>query len=283
MNSTQLTPISIPTILKEYGLAPKKSMGQNFLIDDTAIERIIEGAGVQPDDCVLEIGPGLGSLTRYLAIHARRVVAVELDQKLIPPLKKVLLFHPNVEVIHGDMLQLDPNVIMGQEPYICIANIPYYITSALMRHLLAADVRPERVVFTMQKEVSERILAADGKMSLLSLSVHVYGKPSSIASIPARAFYPAPKVDSATLRVDLYETPLIPMEQLETFFRLAKAGFSQKRKNLRNSLAGGLSISKEKSVELLEQAGIETNRRAETLTIEEWGHLTTLLTNQSNS
>ncbi len=276
MNSTQLPPISVPTLLKAHGLIPKKSLGQNFLIDDTAIQRIVEGAGVQPTDTVLEIGPGLGSLTRYLAVNAKRVVTVELDQKLIPVLNEVISPYDNVEVIHGDMLKLNPNVIMGDDPFICIANIPYYITSALMRHLLEAKVRPERVVFTMQKEVAERIIAAKGKMSLLSLSVHVYGSPTRVAKIPAGAFFPTPSVDSVTLRVDLYPEPRIPMAQIDQFFRLAKAGFSQKRKNLRNSLSGGLHLSKEETVKMLEQADIAPTRRAETLSLDEWSRLTTI-------
>lgn len=276
MNSTQLPSISVPKLLKTHGLVPKKSLGQNFLIDDAAIQRIVEGAGVQPTDTVLEIGPGLGGLTRYLAVNAKRVVAVELDQKLIPVLNKVISPYDNVEVIHGDMLKLDPNAIMGDDPFICIANIPYYITSALMRHLLEAKVRPERVVFTMQKEVAERIIAAKGKMSLLSLSVHVYGNPTRVAEIPARAFFPTPSIDSVTLRVDMYSEPRIPMTQMDHFFRLAKAGFSQKRKNLRNSLSGGLHISKEETVSMLEEADIVPTRRAETLTLDEWGKLTTI-------
>lgn len=274
MTNANLPPLSIASLLRQHNLTPKKSLGQNFLIDDQILHRIVESAAVGREDAVLEIGPGLGSLTRHLALAAKRVTAVELDQNLIPILRDVLEGFGNVRIIHGDMLKLDPLALMGSAPYGVIANIPYYITSALIRHLLESGNRPARLVFTMQAEVAERICARDGKHSLLSLSVHVYGAPRVTMKIPAGAFYPAPNVDSATLRLDLYDEPLIPQERMEDFFRLAKAGFSQKRKNLRNSLSGGLNCSKEEAERLLAAAGIDDTRRAETLSLAEWARLT---------
>jgi 16S rRNA (adenine1518-N6/adenine1519-N6)-dimethyltransferase len=175
-----------------------------------------------------------------------------------------------VEIVHADILELDPAVLMGGKPYYVAANIPYNITSAIIRHLLEASVQPLRLALTVQKEVAERICAGPGDMSLLALSVQVYGKASIAARIPAGAFYPAPKVDSAVVRLDLYDEALIPQERLEDFFRLIKAGFSQKRKTLRNSLAGGLGWPAVKAEELLRAAGLDPMRRAETLSIEEW-------------
>lgn len=269
-----LPPLPVKDFLIEYDLHLKKSLGQNFLFENGALAKIVRGAEISQEDAVLEIGAGMGSLTRFLAASAKRVVAVEIDQKMLPILHQVLLPFHNVELVHGDMLEQDPAELMDGEPYVCIANIPYYITSALMRHLLESSLRPTRIVFTMQQEVAARICAPEGKLSLLALSVQVYGAPRVVAKLPAGAFFPPPKVDSATLRVDLYDEPRIPQAQLETFFQLARAGFSQKRKNLRNSLSGGMKIAKETAESLLAQAEIDATRRAETLTLAEWGRLT---------
>lgn len=269
-SSLNLPPLNVAALLRAHGLSPKKSLGQNFLIDSAALERIVAAAEVTSESSVLEVGPGLGSLTRYLAQAARRVVAVELDANLIPVLEDVLQSAGSVEIVHGDMLKLDPAHLMNESGYLVVANIPYYITSNLIRHLLEAPLKPSRMVLTIQREVADRITAKPGDMSLLALSVQVYGRPKVAARIPAGAFYPAPDVDSAALRIDLYPEPLIPMAQLDDFFRLTKAGFGQKRKTLRNSLSAGLSLSGEKTALMLQTAGIDPQRRAETLAIEEW-------------
>lgn len=268
-----LPPLNIPALLRAHGLHASKGLGQNFLQDDEVLAKIVNAAGVTADDDVLEIGPGLGSLTRHLALSARSVTAVELDASLIPVLGEVLRPFGNVRIIHGDILNFAPAELMPGDDYLVAANIPYYITSAVFRHLLDKPPRPRRIALTIQKEVAERICAAPGEMSLLALSVQVYGKPSIAAKIPAGAFYPAPKVDSAVIRVDLYPEPLIPAGRLEAFFRLAKAGFSQKRKTLRNSLSAGLAIPAPEAANLLSAAGIDPMRRAETLSIEEWSRL----------
>jgi 16S rRNA (adenine1518-N6/adenine1519-N6)-dimethyltransferase len=181
--------------------------------------------------------------------------------------------YKNVRVVQGDILKIDPSTLMEGQGYLVVANIPYYITSAVIRHLLEAGQRPRRVVLTVQKEVAERICALEGKMNLLALSVQVYGNPVIETVIPAAAFYPPPKVDSAVLCVDIYPQPLIPASGLEVFFQLIKAGFSQKRKTLRNALSGGLRISASEAEELLASAGIDPKRRAETVRLEEWGEL----------
>lgn len=268
-----LPPLDLFALMRQYGLRPDKSLGQNFLHDSAALEKIVQAAEIQPDDSVLEIGPGLGSLTRYLAVSAKAVTALELDRGLIPVLQAVLTPHPNVRLVEGDILKHSPAELIDKDDYLVVANVPYYITSAIFRRLLEKDPRPRRIVLTVQQEVAERVCAQPGELSLLALSIQVYGNPAIAAVIPAEAFTPMPKVDSAVVRVDLYPEPLIPVPRLERFFRLAKAGFSQKRKTLRNSLSAGLAISTTEAAQMLEQAGIDPQRRAETLSLEEWSKL----------
>jgi len=275
-NFNSIPPLNTAALLQRYQLRADKSLGQNFLQDASTLEKIIQAAEIQPEDCVLEIGPGLGSLTRYLAVAGKEVVAIELDPKLLPPLKAILAPYPNVRLIQGNILKLSPSDLIAETDYLVVANIPYYITSAVIRHLLEAEVKPRRIVLTVQKEVGERISAKPGDMSLLALSVQVYGKPRIAARIPAGAFFPAPKVDSAVLCMDIYASPLISPELLNTFFKLIKAGFSQKRKTLRNSLSSGLHISPTQAADLLTRAGVDPQRRAETLSIEEWERLSEL-------
>jgi len=270
---TPLPPFNAAEILRSHGLRPDKRLGQNFLQDDSALQKIVAVAQITETDTVLEIGPGLGSLTRYLAMAAKQVIAVELDESLLPILKSVLRQWKNIRIIQGDILKLDINEIITEDGFSVVANIPYYITSAIMRHLLESHPQPQQIVLTLQNEVAQRICAEPGDMSLLALSVQVYGKPEIAASIPADAFYPPPKVDSSVIRVEIYPEPVIPAAQLEIFFRIAKAGFSQKRKTLRNSLSAGMAISPSSAEELLKEAGIDPRRRAETLSIAEWSKL----------
>jgi 16S rRNA (adenine1518-N6/adenine1519-N6)-dimethyltransferase len=270
-----LAKLDVPGLLRQYGLHPDKSLGQNFLLDESALQQVVKAAEITSQDVVLEIGPGLGSLTRHLALSANSVVAVELDHNLIPPLILVVSQYPNVQVVQGDILALDPVQLVSHQEYVVVANIPYYITSALVRHLLEARIPPKRLVLTIQREVARRICALPGEMSLLALSVQVYGYPEIIAHIPASAFYPSPNVDSSVLRIDLYASPLVPTPELDAFFQLIKAGFSQKRKTLRNALSGGLRLPPSSVEALLMASDIDPMRRAETLDISEWHHLTT--------
>jgi len=277
MSSTRfpppIPPLNPADLLKQYGLHADKRLGQNFLQDPHALQKIADLAEIHPTDTVLEIGPGLGSLTRYLAAAAQKVVAVELDEKLFPPLEAVIAPYRKVQLVHGDILDIEPREIVEQGDYLVIANIPYYITSAVIRHLLESKPKPRRIVLTIQKEVAERICAGPGGMSLLALSVQVYGRPHIAAHISAGAFFPAPKVDSSVLVVDIYPTPLVAANLLDTFFLLIKAGFSQKRKKLRNSISAGIHQSPAETEKLLRAADIDPQRRAETLSLEEWGKL----------
>ncbi len=265
--------ISPQRLLAKYHLKPHKGLGQNFLSDDTVLSGIADAAGIPENASVLEIGPGLGSLTRHLAERAKRVVAVELDKDLIPVLRRELADSGNIEIIEGDILEFMPDAYFPDGEYYVAANIPYYITSAVIRHLLEGKARPKRLALTVQKEVAERICAAPGKLSLLALSVQVYGKADMPMIIPASAFYPEPKVDSAVVRIELYDSPLIDADSMDAFFALAKAGFGQKRKTLRNALSSNLHIAATETEARLREAEIDPMRRAETLSITEWKKL----------
>lgn len=269
--------LEVASLLRQFGLKAKQGLGQNFLSDTAALRAVVQTAEIPADAAVLEVGPGLGHLTRNLARAARRVVAVELDGELIPVLRQVLAEYDNITVLQGDILELDPAELMGGTGYLVVSNIPYNITSALIRHLLESRLKPSRLVMTVQREVAERICASPGELSLLALSVQVYGIPKIAAYLPAGAFQPPPKVDSAVVRVDLLPQPRIPPALIEPFFRLARAGFSQKRKTLRNALSAGLNLPAERTARLLTSAGIDPQRRAETLSIEEWGRLVRLV------
>jgi 16S rRNA (adenine1518-N6/adenine1519-N6)-dimethyltransferase len=269
MNTFALPPLNIPALLRQYGLHPHKGLGQNFLQDDHILQEIVNASDLGPKDDILEVGPGLGSLTRHLALAAHSVTAVELDRNLLPVLKSTLAPYVNVRLVQGDILDFDPVDLVDMPGYIVVANIPYYITSAVIRHLLESQPRPRRIVLTVQKEVASRICAIPDDMNLLALSVQVYGNPSIVGHIPAEAFFPPPKVDSSMVRMDIYPESIIPPMQLELFFRLAKAGFSQKRKTLRNSLTP--LLGRDGAESLLASAGIDSMRRAETLNLEEWG------------
>ena len=266
--------LNAPALLRAYGLQPKKSLGQNFLVDPSGLDKVMQAAGLSPEDTVLEIGAGLGSLTVLLAQTVRRVIAVEIDRGLIAPLTEAVSEYDNVQIVEGDILKIPPEELNLGEAYLVVANIPYYISSAIIRRLLETQNRPPRIVLTVQQEVAERICAKDGKFSLLALSVQVFGVPRIQARIAAGCFYPAPDVDSAVLSITLFPQPLIAPEELDTFFRLARAGFSQKRKTLRNTLTAGLGLPAVQAESLLTAAGIDPRRRAETLSIAEWGRLT---------
>ena len=273
---TALAPLPIPDLLRRHGLRPRKSLGQNFLIDEAALGRIVAAAALTTGDSVLEIGPGLGSLTRHLAVAARDVVAVELDQTLLPALNEVVAPHSNVRVVHGDILALDPAVLVADADYKVVANIPYYITSAVIRHLLEARRRPTVIVLTIQREVAERLSAAPGDLSLLAVSVQAYARAEVVARIPAGAFYPRPDVDSSVVRLTALPQPVFGELDADRFFRVVKAGFSQKRKQLRNALSAGLSRPAQAVDAWLNAAGVDPKRRAETLTLAEWTTLTRL-------
>lgn len=260
-------------LLRRHGMRPRRRLSQNFLQDPPALKAIAAAAGINSMDTVLEIGCGLGHLTRYLATEAARVVAVEVDPELARLATQVMKPYKNVHVVCGDILAMAIDELPLKAGYVVAANIPYNITSAIIRHLLEANPKPRRLVLTVQKEVAERICSEPPRMSLLTLSVQVYGSPRIVTRIPASAFYPTPKVDSAVVRIDILEQPRVAPEYMQAFFRLARAGFSQRRKTLRNSLSGGLAAKPERVSQLLEDAGIGPQVRAEALGFPEWNAL----------
>lgn len=262
-------------LLERFGLTPKKSLGQNFLFDEQILAQIVAAAEVTSDDEVLEIGPGLGALTRQLAATARRVVAVELDDRLLPLLHSQLDAFANVQIIHGDILTQTPAQFFAAPTYKVAANVPYYITGAILRHLLSGPVKPVLMALTIQKEVAQRLTAGPGELSLLAVAVQYYGRPRLVGTIKAGAFWPRPEVDSAIVTIDLRQRPTTWTDD-EAFFRVARAGFSQKRKQLKNNLRG-LGISAESLAQALIQADIDGRRRAETLSLTEWARLVAAL------
>jgi len=202
-------PLNAQSLLKDFGVVPKKDLGQNFIVRREALDQVIAAASLEDQELILEIGAGLGALTLELARQSREVFAVEYDARLIPILHTVLEGLKNVSIIHGDILQLDLMQILGQRHYKVVANIPYQITSNLIRRLMEARSPAQRVILTIQREVAERIVAKPGNLSLLALSVQVFGQPKIHSHIPAAAFYPQPKVDSSVLTIDMFSQPQI--------------------------------------------------------------------------
>jgi 16S rRNA (adenine1518-N6/adenine1519-N6)-dimethyltransferase len=267
---------AIRELLEMYEIDPKKSLGQNFLHDPSALERILKAAELNPTDTVLEVGPGTGALTTKLAPLVQRVIAVELDERLIPILEDVL--PDSVELHHADILDTDVEALVGDGDYKIVANLPYYITSAILRHLLEVQHKPTALVLTVQQEVAERIVAKPGDMTVLAVSVQFYGKPKIVSKIGAAAFYPQPDVASAVVRIDVFSEPPVSVPDERSFFKVVRAGFSQKRKQLKNALGDGLQLTHAQAAEHLTAAGIDPTRRAETLALEEWAALTRQIT-----
>jgi len=264
-------------LLRQFDLKARKGLGQNFLIDGEVLRLIASAAELTPADVIVEVGPGLGVLTKELAQQADRVIAIELDSKLAALLRQTLASFNNVTIINDDVLRVEPGALLKEQKvsslYKVVANLPYYIASPVLRHFLEASAKPETMIVMMQKEVAEAIVAKAGDMSLLSVSVQFYGEPRIISHVPAQCFYPAPKVDSALLRIDLYSQLAVAVSDEGSFFDLVRAGFAAPRKQMVNSLAQGLGRAKTEILPLLERADIVSQRRAETLTLEEWARL----------
>lgn len=269
-----ISPISNPKqLLESLSILPKKSLGQNFLHDPNALEKIVLSAELPADAVVVEVGPGTGALTIRLTQAARRVVAFETDARLHPVLEALKQQYRNLEVVWGDFLEVDIAQVIGEVPYFVVANLPYYITSAILRKLLELPNRPKRMVVTVQREVADRITASSGEMSLLSVSVQFYGKPELVMRLNPAVFWPRPDVESAVIRIDTFPNPSVDVPDDATFFKVVRAGFGQKRKQLKNALSSGLALSGEQIDQLLAVARIDGRRRAETLNLEEWAAL----------
>lgn len=246
---------------------PKKSLGQHWLRDRRVLEQIADCAELKPDDVVLEIGPGQGSLTSVLLGKADRVVAVEFDDDLAAKLPAQFP-GKDLEVVASDILTFDLGVL--PKDYKVVANVPYYITSKIVQHLMTSKNRPKLAVLLIQKEVAERLAAGPGDMSILAISAQIFAEVSLGPIVPAGLFLPPPKVDSQVVILRIRQEPLVSFDQQKQFFRVVKAGFSAKRKKLKSSLSGGLGIAKEEVARLLETANIDPDDRAEALSIADW-------------
>lgn len=272
--------MNVKYLLEKMDIQPKKSLGQNFLQDPNTLEKIANAADIAPTDTVLEIGAGTGALTIKLAQRAAQVLAIEIDERLLPVLHSQLRDFPNVRLYHADILQVNLDALLGSRPYLVVANLPYYITSRILRHLFEARNKAQRLILTVQQEVAERLVAKPGEMSLLSVSAQFYGKPQIVARLSPSVFYPRPEVASAVVRIDIYDKPPVEVPDEQVFFHVVSAGFGQKRKQLKNSLGSGLAISHAAAADLLKRAGIDPMRRAETLSLEEWAAITRLFAAQ---
>ena len=275
-------PTNTIAILQKYNFNFQKKFGQNFLIDANILEKIISAAGVNKDDCVLEIGPGIGTMTQYLCENAREVVAVEIDKKLIPILQEdTLSSYNNITIINEDILKVDINAIVQEKndgkPIKVVANLPYYITTPIIMGLFESYVPLESITIMVQKEVAERMQVGPGTKDYgaLSLAVQYYAKPEVMMTVPASCFMPRPNVDSAVIKLTRHEKPLVQVSDEKLMFEIIRAAFNQRRKTLVNSLnnAGGLNINKEIVLAALEAMGLSATIRGEALTLAQFAEL----------
>ncbi len=259
------------------GIPPRKKYGQHFVTDRNILRKLVRGAQLHVGDTVLEIGPGRGDLTHVLAETGAKVVAVEIDRDLVGLLRREFAAELNVHILEGNILDRPPQAWLAEAglapPYCVVANLPYYITSAILRYLLEVPFPPVQIVIMVQREVAQQIVAQPPYGNLLGVSVQFYGTPRILDRVPAGAFFPRPKVDSAIVQIQVHPPPakIAP----ERFFELVRAGFGTRRKQLRNALANGLGISATEGEALLRRAGLDPARRAESLTLDDWERLYT--------
>ena len=271
-------------ILKAFGLRMSKKLGQNFLIDARIVQGIVEAAEIEPGDRVLEIGPGIGTLTQGLAEAGADVTAVELDKKLPAVLKETLKAYDNVRIVPGDILKVNIPEIMGDAPFKVAANLPYYITTPILMTLLERRLPITHMVTMVQKEVAERMTAQPGSRiyGALSVAVQYYTEPQIVLDVTPRSVIPAPEVMSVVVSCRVRKEPAVAVQDEKLFFRVVKAAFGQRRKTLMNALKGG-GFSKEAVRDALEQSGIDPTRRGETLTLEEFGRLADAFAAEENA
>ena len=270
-------------VLQKYNFIFQKKYGQNFLIDSHVLEKIVDAAQITGEDCVLEIGPGIGTMTQYLAESAREVVAVEIDRALIPILEDTLSAYHNVTVINQDIMKVDIQQLVQERnqgmPIKVVANLPYYITTPIIMSLLEKHVPLQSITIMVQKEVADRMQVGPGTKDYgaLSLAVQYYARPEVVANVPANCFMPRPGVDSAVIRLTRYPQPPVEVQDEKHMFALIRASFNQRRKTLANGLANGMGIPREQVVEALEEMGLSATIRGEALTLEQFAQLSNLL------
>ena len=269
-------------VIKKYEFCFQKKFGQNFLIDGHVLDKIIAGAGVTKDDMVLEIGPGIGTMTQYLAEAAGKVVAVEIDRNLLPILQETLADYDNVKVIHADVLSLDLEKLVQEEnggrPIKVVANLPYYITTPIIMALFEQHVPLANVTVMVQKEVAARMKSGPGSKDYgaLSLAVQYYAEPYIVANVPCNCFMPRPNVDSAVIRLTRYEEPPVQVKDEKMLFKIIRASFNQRRKTLQNGLnnSSELNFTKDQIAAAIAEAGFSPSVRGEALTLEQFAKLT---------
>ncbi len=287
MNKDIATPVRTKEILEKYGFSFKKSLGQNFLIDTNILNRIVDHAGLTDETAAIEIGPGIGALTEQLARRSKKVVAFEIDQRLLPILQDTLSPYQNVKIIHKDILKADVHEMISQElaefkDIMVVANLPYYVTTPIIMKLLEEKLPIRGIVGMLQKEVADRIAARPGtkEYGSLSIAIQYYTKAETVMVVPKTVFMPQPNVDSAVIRLTLREEPAVKVKDESFFFQVTRASFAQRRKTILNNLTSQLSDGKQKKEEIvsaLKEAGIEESRRGETLSLEEFGLLSDAL------
>lgn len=278
-------PANTIAVLQKYNFNFQKKFGQNFLIDTHVLDKIIASAEVGKDDCVLEIGPGIGTMTQYLAENAREVVAVEIDKALIPILEDTLSEYDNVTVINEDILKVNINKIVEEknngQPIKVVANLPYYITTPIIMGLFESHVPLKSITIMVQKEVADRMQVGPGTKDYgaLSLAVQYYAKPEIVANVPPNCFMPRPNVGSAVIRLTRYDEPPVEAVDEKYMFSIIRASFNQRRKTLINGLlnAGNLGVTKEDILEVLEEMGLSATIRGEALTLEQFAEFSNKL------
>ncbi|MFG6357091.1 MAG: 16S rRNA (adenine(1518)-N(6)/adenine(1519)-N(6))-dimethyltransferase RsmA [Acetatifactor sp.] len=276
-------PQNTVAVLQKYNFVFQKKYGQNFLIDPHVLEKIVDAAQIAGDDCVLEIGPGIGTMTQYLAERAREVVAVEIDRALIPILQDTLSAYTNVSIINEDIMKVDVDRIVRERnqgrPIKVVANLPYYITTPIVMNLLESRVPLRSVTIMVQKEVADRMQMGPGTKDYgaLSLAVQYYAQPEIVARVPSNCFMPRPGVDSAVIRLTIYPEPPVKAEDEKYMFALIRASFNQRRKTLANSLSNGMGIPREQVTAALREMGLSAAIRGEALTLEQFAALSDLL------
>lgn len=281
-NKRLYSPKQIKETLDRYGFTFSKSLGQNFLIDGNIVRKIVKEANITKDDYVLEIGPGMGTLTEELALNAKKVVAVELDKKLLPILDETLAGYDNVEIVYGDILKIDVKQLIDEKfdggPVKVVANLPYYVTTPIIGKLLESNLNLDSIIVMVQKEVAERMAAGPGSKVYGSLSIFVnfYCNPKIVVKVPNTVFMPKPKIDSAVIRLEVKKE--LPDIDREKFFMVVKAGFSKRRKTIINALSTyGFDLDKQAFIDALEKTGIKLEERAENISVEEFIKLSTEL------
>ncbi|MEH7125092.1 16S rRNA (adenine(1518)-N(6)/adenine(1519)-N(6))-dimethyltransferase RsmA [Bacillus sp. JJ1532] len=283
MHKDIATPVRTRAILEKYGFSFKKSLGQNFLIDTNILRRIVDHAELTEKSAAIEIGPGIGALTEQLAKRSKKVVAFEIDQRLLPILQETLSPYPNTKIIHEDVLKADvrgmiETELAGMDDIMVVANLPYYVTTPIIMKLLEDKLPIRGIVCMLQKEVADRISAKPGTKDYgsLSIAIQYYTEAETVMIVPKTVFIPQPNVDSAVIRLTKREKPAVSVQNEEFFFQIIRASFAQRRKTLLNNLTSYLPDGKQKKEDILaalEQAEIEPGRRGETLSIEEFARL----------